>query len=680
LPNGAIGRLGTTRFRHSGEITAIAFSPNGKTLLAGSAQGDDSVSLWDVASGARRLRLPIESGTHKVAYSPDGKRLAAVDGLFHGDGGVVHIWDAATGMKLGRLPVKGSVGGLCFSPTSKLVAIHTTKAVLVWGPGSAPRVQTKHKGQGHAVTYSPDGKRIAGGVTYWRDPDRLEGATEVLHIWDAATGKLVHSLRGHEDDIRTLAFSPDGRWLASGGWRDKNTVRLWDLDTGKELPALEKRQGAAFALCFIEDGKVLLAADGEGRARGWRLPGGKALRHLPVLEAVPHHATAVAFSPDGKQLAMGSWPGAAGRANTIHVWDLATGKQGPRQEGHEAKVRGLAFSADGKRLASCAADGMILWWPQKRRRAARIGSRRDNPGVMALSSDGTVLAASEEHEQTIRLWDTANAKERARLTWPVQVERGHPLRQEVAWLRFSPDGKTLAAAEKGQTWLRESKLRLWEVPEPGRGPRANPPVLIAPSRALFPGHFSRDGKTLTVGTSVGVLRWNLATRKQTHRAGREVPLDDAVGVTLSPDGELLAVGTHFGALSLWKTTDDRGDAARLLPTSPDTDNSIRTVAFSPDGRILASADRNGVIRFWDVRARKELAQRRGHTGSVNCLVFSPDGNTLASGGADTTILLWDIAPIEKLASEGWRTHSRSARRKPPSRDKTARHPFRPGAG
>ena len=620
---------------------ALAFSPDGKLLLSGGGQGDDSVYLWDLETGKRRLRLPVERPVASVAFSPDGMQIAASCGFFGVESEKrVRVWDASSGRELHRLNLGNSAYGLNFSPDGRVLGINAPNdKVLLWELGKPPRRLEGQKGEGHELVFSPDGKRVATGVTEWPNPEDFKRKVFVIRLWDVATGKVVHALRGHEESIRALAFSPDGKRLASGGWEKTNTVRLWDVASGKELPALQKREGDTRALRFSADGLTLHAASQEGELRTWQLPEGKRLPTVQ-LKDVPHSSDPVAFSPDGSRLAMGNWIGIAGGSNTVNLWDLATGNRILTFAGHEGSVRKLSFSADGKYLASLGGEGAMLWDVAARRPLRRFGVRLDGMENLDLSADGAMLATGSRGEGRVRLWDTATGKEFAGLTWKLGE------RSACGAPRFSPDGRSLVVMES-----RPTGLQLFSVPRKRQVHRSSLPDLSF----AFATSFTPDGREIVAASGVGIVRWDAASGKERLRLGQSVDIGDIYGywtdaTALSSDGRTLALGARNGMFGLWETATGR-EIVRLIPEK-DYENTITAAGFSPDNRYVIAGKSDGSFRCWDALTGEELANRAAHGGPVFALAFTTGGRTLATVSSDTTILLWDFPALLKARPKG----------------------------
>jgi WD40 repeat protein len=450
--------------------------------------------------------------------------------------------------------------------------------------------------------------------------DTFEARNSLLTALQS-TPHLVAFLHGHSDQVRTVAFSPDGKWLASGS-RD-GTIILWDVAARRRMgSSIQVEGGRVNSLAFSPDGRWLASGSNSGAVELWDAATGQRLDQSP--EGHADAVWSVAFSPDGRLLASGS------EDNAIRLWDVDTGQPvGQPLEGHTDFVYSVAFSPDGRVLASAGADNAIRLWDVATGQPVGqpLEGHTDWIWSVAFSPDGQLIASGSA-DNTLRLWD-------ARTGEPL----GDPLVGHSNWVRsvaFSPDGQTLVSASVDGT------VRAWDVAT------AQPTgiVLAGQTGEVWSVAFNSDGHTLaTAGTSNKVVLWDLrvAYPLREQLQGHQ---EAVLSVAFSPDGQLLASGSGKpsaggvdNTVRLW----DRRTGTELAVLAGHED-SVSGVAFSSDGRLLASASFDGTLIVWDVESRQPaVAALRGHTSPVLCVAFSPDGKLIASGSDDGVIIFWDVS-------------------------------------
>jgi WD40 repeat protein len=535
---------------HADPVHAVAFSPDGRTVLTGSGgevmrrmseevikrKGWGEARLWDAATGQPRgLPLHHEDYVWAVAFSPDGRTV-----LTGSWDKTARLWDAATGQRRG-LPFRheGPVCAVAFSPDGRTVLTGSyDNTARLWDAATGqPRAKPlRHEGTVRVVAFSPDGRTVLTGSGASRAPPNEPNDWGEARLWDAATGEPRGLPLRHEDYLSAAAFSPDGRTVLTGSL-DK-TARLWDAGTGQPRGQALRHEAGGGAVAMSRDGRTVVTGGKDKTAQLWDAatgqPRGQPLRH-------EKEVLAVAFSPDGRTVLTGSLD------KTARLWDAGTGQPRGQLFRHEAGVHAVAFSPDGQ----------------------------------------TVLTASQG---IVRLWDAGTGQ-----------PRGRPFRPEdsVIVVAFSPDGRTLITA--GWKVLEDEKVggeaRLWDT-STGQ-PRGQP---LRHDEGVLAVAFSPDGRTVFTGSNDKTVRvWDAVTGQPRGRPLRHE--NEVTALAFSPDGRTLLTGSKVftGDVSKWKGEVRLWDTATGQPRGRPVGHEaeVRAVTFSPDGRTVLIVS-HGIVRQWDL--------------------------------------------------------------------------------
>jgi WD40 repeat protein/DNA-binding SARP family transcriptional activator len=584
-----------------GLINTIAISPDGLLLAAGT--GDGEIRFWHL-----RDRQPAgliqahRAHVWSISFSPDGQLLAS-----SGDDQLIHIWTLDR-----RHPMISA----------------QPRHVLHEQPSNV-----------HAVAFSPDGRTLATG-----------GYDQKVRLWDVQGGRLQRQLEGHTGCIYSVAFSPDGRSLASGS--DDCTVRIWALSGDAGRPAARPQADLScqilyghservYSVAFSPDGQFIASGSTDQSICLWRWQGA-ALGGQLHQRLVGHRqlVRTVAFSPDSQLIASGSYD------ETIRVWDVSTGQLRQTCRGHCAWIRAVAFVPDGQQLVSGCFDYTIRLWDLAQSNNPAYHSLRGYTSLVraiAFSPDGQTLA-SGSNDQAVRLWARAAAATAANgQQQAIEPHAQVTIRQSlvghsrlVRALAFSPAGEFLASGSYDYTvqlWARDAQSG--DVHELRYTLPHNDLV-----RALA---FSPDGQTLASGSSDRLLRlWDVTSGAL--RLALQGHTDSVWGVAFSPDGETVASCSADLTVKLWSLAD-----GRLVHSFQAHAQPVKALAYSPDGRLLATGSEDQSIRVWAAATGELLYTCHGHTDFIWSVAFSADGQTLASSSSDRTVRLWDLRTDQPMA-------------------------------
>jgi len=597
--------------------------------------------------------------------------------------------------------ITGAVlGPVSYSPDGTTLAVGISNAVSLRNAKSLeeftpPRRLEGHLGQVFTLSWSPDSALLASGASN----------ENTIRIWNVRDGRQVRALNGHSDWIRVVAFSPNGKLLASGSI--DTTIKIWDVATWNLVTTLRGHTGFISTVAFTPDGKSLASSSSDGRVLLWDIVTGTQHTDFTFTSApdlttgAPLWATGLAFSADGKLLAVGQEDG------SVQLLDGATGENKRTLTGHQGIVvsRGVQFAPDGKLLATAGFDGTVrLWDVASGTQTARLDDHNFRVLSISFSADGQHLASTSDQGGHLLIWDVGD---------PDTVSHYKVGLGAVTALAFSPDSTILGtvgangttqlhllASDRTRTLFGSSQAnkslafpsdgRIVSITDEGRVAVLGPDDVQGKALEGLDGRAqnvvaSDDGKLIVAGSSTGAIgRWDGATgaaqpliRSQNLRQiyalaisgdGKLIaaggPPDDSrielwdagsgkllrtlasgtsaiANLAFQPRGVLLAVTNVEGALQLWNTQD--GTLIKSI-TATQQQRWFAAMAFSPDGTMLLTGSLSGEITFWNVQTGQAVTSFRPYEAGVSIFsaAFSPNGQLIALGLSDQTVRLFAL--------------------------------------
>ena len=581
LWNKKTGKIQSILSGHTNSIRCVAFDSEGNTLV--SAGIDRTIKLWDVTTGECLQTLKgHDNWIRSVAFDSEGKILASGSSDC-----TIKLWDVTTGKCLQTLKGHDNwIRSVAFDPEGKILASGSSDCTIkLWNSTTGECLQTL---EGHQLWVSsiafspiPPSSPLSIGV---ESILASSSGDRTIKLWDVKTGECLKTYRGHGEAIYAIAFSPDGKILASGS--GDNTIRLWDTVTDRCYQILYGHSNQIVSLDFSADGKTLVCASLDRLVKLWDIETGKCLH---TIQGYTDWAFPIAFAPQ-----QNNPPILAGVSNdyTVRLWNTKTEKC-QILSGHRDHVWSVAYNSRGTKLASCGAEPDIRVWDVENGECQQILVGHTD-WVRSLSfHPGDRILASSSADGTVRLWD---------------LEKGTASTIEIpqVWsVAFNYKGNLLA------TGSINGELKIWNV---ATG-ECNYTLITQSGKGIysvaFCPVFSDRSEIIATGNADALLRlWDIKTGSCLQLAGHEEFIS---GVAFSPDGCIVASGSCDGTVRLWSPR--TGNCLQVLTAEGKNTQALDgkskesvtgekrkfcSVAFSPNGKIIAAGSQNQCITLWDV--------------------------------------------------------------------------------
>lgn len=545
------------------EILAIAISPDSKTIVIG---GYNGIQFSDLQGNLISER--VGDSVHSLAFSPDSEMVVSSGTLGDDSGYVIQLWNSQ-GNPIGR-PLQTHENGVAPS---------------------------------NSIAFSSDSKTIISVIS--------DGTVQFRDLKGNIVRQLTNqSLKEQQYSVHSVAFSPDSKTIAVGGDGTDGigNVYLWNLQNNTISQPLEGLPGKVIAIAFSPNGEKIASVtdvgDDNSSVMVWGLQGNLIDRPF---EENGYPLTSVAFSPNSERIAFGS-------DGTIRLWDLQQRSPvGQTFQGHSGNVNPVAFSTDGKTIASGAIDGTIWLWDLQGNSIAQTFQRQSHTSLVAFSPDNKTLLASSG-DGSVQLLSLEGSIINDILQGNEEAE------YSIAFSHNS--GMVVRGRDNGVIEIRDLQGDIIGEPFQQKGVRS-----VA---------FSTDDRMIASGSGDGTLQlWDL----QGNPVGSSFQTrgGEVLSMTFSPDDRTIAIG-NFGGIEIVSNLQGRTSSRSLQGSQ----SAMISVAFSPNGKMLVSGSLDGTVWLWNLQKNSIGIPLRGHGSSVESVAFSPNGKMIVSGSDDNTVRLWDL--------------------------------------
>lgn len=596
---GAWSRNISSPVLHDDSVTAVAFSPDGKTVITGSK--DKTARLWKLTGEPLTDPLQHDFPVLAVAFDQSGNTVLTGSGDPSVGTGDARLWDAYTGqLRQAPLPHSGPVWAVVFSPDGQTVLTGSGSPsrdgeAKLWEPRTGKLSTLAHEGPVRTVAFSSDGRSVLTG-----SDDCTAG------LWEP-TGEVRMKLK-HKGPVKSVAFSSDGKTALTGS--DDKTAQLWDAITG-DLKGKMEHDGAVCVVKFSRKAETILTASDDGTVRLW----GAGMRNRKLQHS--GGVLAAEFSHDDQLVITAS------DDMTARLWDVKTGEPYGEPLRHEGKVSAVAFGRDSQMVVTGSTDNTARFWMTHKDRVKSTPLQRDHGGVRAVaySRDGRYVLTGN-YDKTAVLWDMQ------------AIEPPCELRQHgenVIAVAFSQNGeKVLTGSDdsKAILWNRATGTPQGEFSHNGFG-------------SVLAVAFSPSDREVLTGCDDSIARlWDTETREIRMAFSHQGAV---LAVAFSGDGRMILTGSDDNYARLWDAKN-----GSLLQKLPKLSGSVKAVAFSPDGRMVLTGSEDKTAQLWLVETGEKYRDPFRHKSSVTAVAFSPDGQTVLTGSDDKTARLWDLQTGQPL--------------------------------